>query len=388
MHQVKLFNKISNAGLDLLKKDSYEYSEDLTDYDAILVRSAKLHDLEFPKGLKCIARAGAGVNNIPLKKCTEKGIVVFNTPGANANAVKELVLCGLLLSSRDIIGGANWVKTLAGNGDQIGALAEKGKSNFAGPEIAGKTLGVIGLGAIGVRVANAAIELGMDVIGYDPYLSNHKVNDLKNIVSFVSDVEELYEKSDIVSVHIPFNAQNKEFVGKAAIDKMKDGVYLVNYARGQVLDNDAVLEALESGKIKAFATDFPTPAQMKHPNVVFTPHLGAGTPEADENCSVMAAHQTIDYIENGNITNSVNLPNVSFARADGSRLCILHANKPGMLSKLTEFVSADGYNIENLVNKSRGEIAYTILDFDDELPNELSDKLTAVDGVVRVRLLK
>lgn len=388
MYQVKTYDNVAKKGSVILEAKDYQISPDFVNPDAILVHSTPLHNENFGDNLKCITRIGAGVNTIPVAELTKKGVCVFNCPGGNANAVKELTIAALIMAMRNGFKAQEWVHSLPDEEVEAGKTVEKGKEAFRGPELLGKTIGILGLGAIGARVAKACYDLGMSVIGYDPYLSNHKVNDLKNIVSFVNDVEELYEKSDIVSVHIPFNAQNKEFVGKAAIDKMKDGVYLVNYARGQVLDNDAVLEALESGKIKAFATDFPTPAQMKHPNVVFTPHLGAGTPEADENCSVMAAHQTIDYIENGNITNSVNLPNVSFARADGSRLCILHANKPGMLSKLTEFVSADGYNIENLVNKSRGEIAYTILDFDDELPNELSDKLTAVDGVIRVRLLK
>ena len=288
MHQVKLFNKISNAGLDLLKKDSYEYSEDLTDYDAILVRSAKLHDLEFPKGLKCIARAGAGVNNIPLKKCTEKGIVVFNTPGANANAVKELVLCGLLLSSRDIIGGANWVKTLAGNGDQISALAEKGKSNFAGPEIAGKTLGVIGLGAIGVRVANAAIELGMDVIGYDPYLSVNAALNIQRGVAYTANLNDIFEKSDYITVHVPLMDSTRGIVGEEGIAKMKDGVVIINTSRGTNVDEAALLDALNSGKVYAAGLDVwaeepsKNEALYSHPHVSCTPHIGASTTEAQK----------------------------------------------------------------------------------------------------------
>lgn len=282
MHQVKLFNKISNAGLDLLKKDSYEYSEDLTDYDAILVRSAKLHDLEFPKGLKCIARAGAGVNNIPLKKCTEKGIVVFNTPGANANAVKELVLCGLLLSSRDIIGGANWVKTLAGNGDQISALAEKGKSNFAGPEIAGKTLGVIGLGAIGVRVANAAIELGMDVIGYDPYLSVNAALNIQRGVAYTANLNDIFEKSDYITVHVPLMDSTRGIVGEEGIAKMKDGVRILNFARNGLCDEDAVIAGLESGKVACYVTDFASEKLLAQPKAICLPHLGASTPESED----------------------------------------------------------------------------------------------------------
>ena len=356
MHQVKLFNKISNAGLDLLKKDSYEYSEDLTDYDAILVRSAKLHDLEFPKGLKCIARAGAGVNNIPLKKCTEKGIVVFNTPGANANAVKELVLCGLLLSSRDIIGGANWVKTLAGTGDQISALAEKGKSNFAGPEIAGKTLGVIGLGAIGSRVANCAIELGMEVYGYDPYISIEAAWNLSSQVHHCVNLNDMLPLCDYITIHVPYLPTTKDTINTQTLALCKDGVKILNYARGELVNTAALLEAMDSGKVSSYMTDFPSEAILGRPGIVCTPHLGASTPEAEDNCAVMAAQEISDYLKNGNITHSVNMPEVHQPRAGGKRICIIHKNEPGMISQITALTTEAGLNIENMVNKSKKNI--------------------------------
>ena len=387
MHQVKLFNKISNAGLDLLKKDSYEYSEDLTDYDAILVRSAKLHDLEFPKGLKCIARAGAGVNNIPLKKCTEKGIVVFNTPGANANAVKELVLCGLLLSSRDIIGGANWVKTLAGNGDQISALAEKGKSNFAGPEIAGKTLGVIGLGAIGSRVANCAIELGMEVYGYDPYISIDAAWNLSSQVRHCVNLNDMLPLCDYITIHVPYLPTTKDTINAQTLALCKDGVKILNYARGELVNTAALLEAMDNGKVSGYMTDFPSEAILGRPGIVCTPHLGASTPEAEDNCAIMAAQELSDYLRNGNITHSVNLPEVHQPRAGGKRICIIHKNEPGMISQITALTTEAGLNIENMVNKSKKNMAYTMLDATGAVDAKLSEKLSAIPAVIRVRIL-
>ena len=387
MHQVKLFNKISNAGLDLLKKDSYEYSEDLTDYDAILVRSAKLHDLEFPKGLKCIARAGAGVNNIPLKKCTEKGIVVFNTPGANANAVKELVLCGLLLSSRDIIGGANWVKTLAGNGDQISALAEKGKSNFAGPEIAGKTLGVIGLGAIGSRVANCAIELGMEVYGYDPYISIEAAWNLSSQVHHCVNLNDMLPLCDYITIHVPYLPTTKDTINAQTLALCKDGVKILNYARGELVNTAALLEAMDNGKVSGYMTDFPSEAILGRPGIVCTPHLGASTPEAEDNCAVMAAKELSDYLKNGNIIHSVNMPEVNQPRAGGKRICIIHKNEPGMISQITALTTEAGLNIENMVNKSKKNMAYTMLDATGAVDARLSEKLSSIPAVIRVRIL-
>ena len=389
MHQVKLFNKISNAGLDLLKKDSYEYSEDLTDYDAILVRSAKLHDLEFPKGLKCIARAGAGVNNIPLKKCTEKGIVVFNTPGANANAVKELVLCGLLLSSRDIIGGANWVKTLAGNGDQISALAEKGKSNFAGPEIAGKTLGVIGLGAIGVRVANAAIELGMDVIGYDPYLSVNAALNIQRGVVYTANLNDIFEKSDYITVHVPLMDSTRGIVGEEGIAKMKDGVRILNFARNGLCDEDAVIAGLESGKVACYVTDFASEKLLAQPKAICLPHLGASTPESEDNCARMAAEELIEYLETGTIRNSVNFPNCDMGVCTTvGRLALLHKNVPNMIGQISSILASTDMNIANMTNKSRDKYAYTLVDLETKADAATIEKLKAIQGMMRVRVIK
>lgn len=387
MHQVKLFNKISNAGLDLLKKDSYEYSEDLTDYDAILVRSAKLHDLEFPKGLKCIARAGAGVNNIPLKKCTEKGIVVFNTPGANANAVKELVLCGLLLSSRDIIGGANWVKTLAGNGDQISALAEKGKSNFAGPEIAGKTLGVIGLGAIGARVANAAVALGMEVLGYDPYISIDAAWSLSRSVQHCVTLGDMLPRCDYLTIHVPYLPTTRHTINAQTLSMCKDGVRVLNFARGELVDTEALLDAMNSGKVAQYFCDFPAEELLGVKGVYCTPHLGASTPESETNCAVMAAAELSDYLKNGNIAHSVNLPDVSQPRVGGRRICMIHKNTPGAISAITGVLTEAHLNIENMVNKSKKDVAYTLLDVTGNVTGDLAVQLRAIESAIRVRVL-
>ncbi|MDO4459250.1 MAG: phosphoglycerate dehydrogenase [Clostridia bacterium] len=388
MYNIKTYDSVAKAGRDVFDDKKYKLSDDITNPDGILVHSTPLHGIELGENLKSIVRIGAGVNTIPVDKCTEKGIVVFNCPGGNANAVKELTLAGMIMAMRNGFKAMEWVKSLPDEEVEAGKTVEKGKEAFRGPEIMGKTIGILGLGAIGSRMARACHDLGMKVIGYDPYLPHMRVAELKEYVTIVVNVETIYKDSDIVTVHIPLNEQNRGFVGKKEIDMMKDGVYLVNYARGPILDNDAVLDALNTGKITAFATDFPTPAQMQHPNVVFSPHLAAGTPEADENCSVMAARQTIDYIENGNISNSVNMPNVSFARADGDRICIFHANKVGMLGHMTELVSAGGYNIENLVNKSRQDIAYTIFDFDTEVPESLINQIKTIDGVIRVRHIK
>ena len=388
MYNIKTYDNVAKAGRNILENKGYTIADDVANPDGILVHSTPLHDVQFGDKLQSIVRIGAGVNTIPVDKLTKMGVCVFNCPGGNANAVKELTIAAMIMAMRNGFKAMDWVHSLPDEEVEAGKTVEKGKEAFRGPEIMGKTIGILGLGAIGSRMAKACDDLGMTVIGYDPYLSHAKQNELKKHCRMVEDVNEIYRESDIVTVHIPLNENNRNFVGKEAIEMMKDGVYLVNYARGPVVDNDAILDALNSGKIKAFATDFPTPAQMKHPNVVFTPHLAAGTPEADENCSIMAANQTVDYIENGNITNSVNLPNVSFARADGDRLCIIHANKVGMLGKMTELVSSAGYNIENLVNKSKNDIAYTLFDFNDEVPQTLADQLTKIDGVIRVRLLK
>ena len=386
MYQVKLFNKISNAGLSLLKPEAYTCSEDFENYDAIMVRSAKLHDLEFPKNLKCIARAGAGVNNIPLDKCTENGIVVFNTPGANANAVKELVLCALLLSSRNIVGGANWVKTLAGNGDKIGAMAEKGKSNFAGPEIAGKTLGVIGLGAIGVRVANAALALGMEVIGYDPYLSVNAALQIQRGVRYTADLNEIFANSDYITVHVPLMDSTRGIVSREGIALMKDGVRILNFARDGLCDEDAVIEGLESGKIACYCCDFASERMLAQPNALCLPHLGASTPESEDNCARMAAEEMMEYLEKGTIRNSVNFPNLKVPREADIRICIMHRNIPNLIAKLTTVLS--DINIENMGSRPRGEVAYTIMETNDELSDETKAALQAVEGVISFRVIE
>lgn len=388
MYQVKLFNKISNAGLSLLKPEAYTCSEDFENYDAIMVRSAKLHDLEFPKNLKCIARAGAGVNNIPLDKCTENGIVVFNTPGANANAVKELVLCALLLSSRNIVGGANWVKTLAGNGDKIGAMAEKGKSNFAGPEISGKTLGVIGLGAIGVRVANAALALGMEVIGYDPYLSVNAALQIQRGVRYTADLNEIFANSDYITVHVPLMDSTRGIVSREGIALMKDGVRILNFARDGLCDEDAVIEGLESGKIACYCCDFASERMLAQPNALCLPHLGASTPESEDNCARMAAEEMMEYLEKGTIRNSVNFPNLKVPREADIRICIMHRNIPNLIAKLSTVLSDRGINIENMGSRPRGEVAYTIMETNDELSDETKAALQAVEGVISFRVIE
>ena len=388
MYQVKLFNKISNAGLSLLKPEAYTCSEDFENYDAIMVRSAKLHDLEFPKNLKCIARAGAGVNNIPLDKCTENGIVVFNTPGANANAVKELVLCALLLSSRNIVGGANWVKTLAGNGDKIGAMAEKGKSNFAGPEISGKTLGVIGLGAIGVRVANAALALGMEVIGYDPYLSVNAALQIQRGVRYTADLNEIFANSDYITVHVPLMDSTRGIVSREGIALMKDGVRILNFARDGLCDEDAIIEGLESGKIACYCCDFASERMLAQPNALCLPHLGASTPESEDNCARMAAEEMMEYLEKGTIRNSVNFPNLKVPREADIRICIMHRNIPNLIAKLSTVLSDRGINIENMGSRPRGEVAYTIMETNDELSDETKAALQAVEGVISFRVIE
>ena len=380
MYNIRLYDHFADAGRKIFNETKYSIKDTGDHPDGILVHSTPLFDIPLNPELKSIVRIGAGVNTIPVDKCTEKGICVFNCPGGNANAVKELTIAAIIMTMRNGVAAMNWVKNLPGGESDPGKTVEQGKDVFKGPE-------VIGVGAIGSRMARACDDLGMKVYGYDPYLSHTRVQELRQYAEFVEDVDELLEKSDIVTVHIPLDAKNKDFIDAQKIAKMKDGVYLVNYARGPIVNDEALLAALDSGKVKAYITDFPTPGQMKHENVFFTPHLGAGTPEADENCAVMAAKQTIDYIENGNITNSVNFPDVSFARADGARVTVIHENKVGMLGLMTEKIAADGLNIENLVNKARGALAYTIFDFNTEVPGDLADKLSAIDGVIRVRVI-
>lgn len=386
MYQVKLFNKISKVGLERLDPEKYTCSEDAEQYDAVLVRSAKLHDTQFPQSLKCIARAGAGVNNIPLERCAEEGIVVFNTPGANANAVKELVICGLMLASRDIVGGIEWTKSLAGTPD-IGPAAEKGKSKFAGPEVGGKRLGVIGLGAIGVQVANAAVGLDMEVWGYDPYLSVDGALRLSRSVKHITDVNEIFANCDYITVHVPLTPDTKHLIDADAIGKMKDGVRIINIARGELVDEDAMAAALSCGKVARYVSDFATDAMLAQKNAVIMPHLGASTPESEDNCAKMAAQEVREFLEMGTIRNSVNFPNLKVPYEGGHRLCLIHKNVPNMIAQITSTLSAQGMNIENMGNRSRGDYAYTIVDT-AEPPTEANlDDLRAIDGMISVRAL-
>nr|WP_297275841.1 3-phosphoglycerate dehydrogenase family protein [uncultured Agathobaculum sp.] len=383
MYQVKLYNKISKVGLEKLDPAKYTCSEDYTDYDAVLVRSAKLHDVEFPKNLKCIARAGAGVNNIPLDRCAQEGIVVFNTPGANANAVKELVVCALMLASRKIVQGANWVKSLAGTPD-IGPAAEKGKATYAGPEISGKKLGVIGLGAIGVKVANAAVGLDMEVWGYDPYLSVDGALSLSRSVKHVTELDQIFANCDYITIHVPLTPETKNTICEESIAKMKDGVRVINLARGELVDTQAMAKALESGKVAAYVSDFASDEILAQENAITLPHLGASTPESEDNCAQMAVKEIADYLETGTIRNSVNFPNLKVPYEGGYRVCMIHKNIPNMIASITAAVKC---NIENMGNRSKGDYAYTIVDLAEQPTEANLDALRAIDGMISVRAI-
>ncbi|MCQ2441465.1 MAG: phosphoglycerate dehydrogenase [Clostridia bacterium] len=386
MYKIKTYNKISKIGLDVFD-DKYTIGEEVENADGAIVRSAALHDVEFPDSLKAIARAGAGTNNIPIDRCSENGIVVFNTPGANANAVKELVLAGLLISSRRVISAIEWAKTLKGKGDEVGKLVEKGKSAFAGPEIKGKKLGVIGLGAIGVLVANAANHLGMTVYGYDPYLSVNSAWNLTHNAVHIYDIKEIFENCDYITVHVPLLDSTKNLINAETIAKMKDGVRILNFARGGLVNSADVKKALEEGKVAAYVTDFPSDDLLDIDGVIAIPHLGASTPESEDNCAAMAASELIDYIENGNITNSVNLPDISMPRSGKNRICVIHKNIPNILNGVTGIVAQNNVNIENMLNKSKGDFAYTILDVGDIDKQDITEKVSAVEGVIRVRVV-
>ena len=379
MYNVLTLNKIAAVGTSRLG-EGYSYGDDVQNPDAILVRSAAMHDMEFGDNLLAIARAGAGTNNIPKDRCTEQGIVVFNTPGANANAVKELVLTGLLLSSRKVVEGIEWAKTLKGNGDAVGKMVEKGKSQFVGPEITGKTLGVIGLGAIGILVANAAVALGMKVVGFDPFMSVPNALKLNPHVKLLKSNEEVMTSCDYLTIHVPLTPDTKDLVDADMIAKMKDGVRILNYSRDGLVNTDAVLEALKSGKVAKYVTDFGNDKVLCEENVIVLPHLGASTPESEDNCAVMACDQVKEYIENGNIINSVNLPAVSLPRTAGAqRICVIHKND-GELSKA---ILGKAGSVAAMVTKARGDYAYTIIDAN----GADVDGVKALDGVVRVRSL-
>ena len=380
-------NSISPIGLKNFT-NRYEQVSELSEANGILVRSAAMHDMEFSENLYAIARAGAGVNNIPLQKCAAKGIVVFNTPGANANGVKELVFAGMLLASRDIVEGVNWVRANKAKED-IAKIAEKEKKKFAGTELQGKKLGIIGLGAIGVRVANAAVSLGMDVYGYDPYVSVDSAWHLSRKITHVLNVDDIYKNCDFITVHVPLLDSTKHMIGKEAISKMKKGVILVNMARDQLVDEEAVVASIEAGKIRRYVSDFPNSTVAGKKGCITTPHLGASTEESEINCAKMAVDQLRDYLENGNIRNSVNYPNCEMGVCtSGGRICIFHKNQPSMITQFTQILGAHGVNIAGMANKSKKEVAYTLIDFDDPSDKELVNKLAAVKDVYRVRVIK
>ncbi|MDY6314884.1 MAG: phosphoglycerate dehydrogenase [Clostridia bacterium] len=387
MKNILLLNKIAKIGLSVLDTENYACSDSVANPDAIMVRSAAMHDMEIPESVLAIARAGAGVNNIPLDKCTEAGIAVFNTPGANANAVKELVIAGLLLSSRKIAQGIDWTKTLAGK-DDAAKLVEKGKSQFVGPEIEGKTLGIIGLGAIGILVANVAIKLGMEVIGFDPYISVDGAWGLSRAVKHAKTLDEIYAVSDYITVHVPLNDSTKNTISKESIAKMKDGVRILNFARGGLVNSEDIKAALESGKVSCYVTDFPDASVIGVENIIAIPHLGASTPESEDNCAVMAAKELKAYIENGNVINSVNFPCVSEPRTTDVRICVLHKNVPNMINHISAILGDKNINIEHFSNKSRGDIAYSIIDVAGTAPDDTEDVISAIDGVIKVRIIK
>lgn len=386
MAKYKCLNPIAMVGLKLFN-DTYEKTEETNAADAILVRSAAMHDMEFSNNLKAIARAGAGVNNIPLDRCAEEGIVVFNTPGANANGVKELVVAGMLLASRDIVGGINWVQSAKDDPD-VAKLVEKEKAKFAGKEIEGKKLGVIGLGAIGVLVANAANRLGMEVYGCDPYISVEHAWNLSREIKYIKTREEIFAECDFITVHVPLLDETNKMINKETIATMKDGVVILNFARDLLVDDDAMEEALKSGKVAKYVTDFPNAKTAGMEGVIAIPHLGASTEESEDNCAKMAVKQIADYLENGNIKNSVNYPSLDAGVChSASRVTINHKNIPNMISQFTSVLSASNMNIENMVNKSKGEYAYTVIDVSEAVDQAIADKLNAIDGVLKVRVI-
>ena len=387
MFKYTCLNPIADIGLNNLT-DEYTKTDDFAEADAVLVRSAAMHDMELSDNLCAVARAGAGVNNIPLDKCADKGIVVFNTPGANANGVKELFVTGMLLAARDVVGGINWAKENADN-ENISKDMEKAKKQFAGTELMGKKIGVIGLGAIGVLVANVANRMKMDVYGVDPFLSVNNALSLSRDVKIVKSYEEIYKNCDYITIHVPLLEDTKGMLNKEAFDQMKDGVVILNMARDTLVNDDDMKAALESGKVAKYVTDFPNPAVMKMPNVIATPHLGASTAESEDNCAVMAVDEIRNYMENGNIINSVNYPNCDAGVCDTKgRITVCHKNVPAMRNRMTNVFSEANINIAHMTNKSRGDYAYCVFDIDSESSKEVADKLSAIDGVLKVRVVK
>lgn len=387
MFQYTCLNPIAQVGLDNFTAE-YQKTDSMENADAILVRSAAMHDLELPHQVLAIARAGAGVNNIPLEKCAEKGIVVFNTPGANANGVKELVLAGMLLASRDIIGGVNWVQAERQN-EEIAKATEKQKKTFAGCEIKGKKLGIIGLGAIGALVANAATHLGMEVYGYDPYISVDAAWNLSRNIRHIEDVNEIYRECDYITIHVPLLDSTRKMINRDAIDMMKQGVVVLNFARDLLVDEEDMVDALRTGKVKRYVTDFPNPTTAGEKGCIVIPHLGASTEESEDNCAVMAVQELMDYLENGNITHSVNYPDCDMGVcSSASRVAIHHKNIKNMISQFTKMFGDADININNMVNKSKGEYAYTLLDLEKEMTEGMLEKIREIDGVLRIRVIK
>lgn len=381
MYNIKLLNKIAACGTDLFDS-KYTVGENVEKANAIMVRSASMHEMEFEPELCAIARAGAGVNNIPLDVCAEKGIVVFNTPGANANAVKELAICALLLSSRKITAGVEWAKTLEGS-DDVAKAVEKGKGQFVGPELKGKKLGVVGLGAIGVMVANTAAHLGMTVYGYDPYLTVDAAWNLSRTIVKANDLKTIYENCDYITVHVPSTPETKGMFNKETYAMMKNGVRLINLSRADLFNTEDTKEAIKSGKVATYVTDFPTAETINVENIIAIPHLGASTPESEDNCAVMAAEELIDFLENGNIRNSVNYPSVVLPRSTDKRICILHKNVPSMVSQITAVLAEDKVNIENMQNKSKKDYAYTMIEVNGDIADKIISDITAIEGVIK-----
>lgn len=387
MRKIKLLNKIAKVGTDNLAADKYEIGEDIENPDAIMVRSAVMHDMEFGDNLLAIARAGAGVNNIPVERCAKEGIVVFNTPGANANGVKELAVAALMLASRNIVGGIEWAKTLKGQPD-VAKLVEKGKSQFAGCEVEGKTLGVIGLGAIGGMVANVSKSLGMKVIGYDPYITVEAAWGLSRSIQKAASYDEIFETCDYISVHVPATKETKEMFCSESFAKMKDGVRIINLSRGDLVNSADMVEAVKSGKVASYVTDFPSDELLGVDNIIAIPHLGASTAESEDNCAVMAAKQLDEYLQTGNIKNSVNFPNTSMPHDGDIRICVMHMNNPGILSRVSSLVAELNLNIENMLNRSKGDFAYTIVEVNGNVPDGTVEALRATEGILRVRVIK
>ena len=387
MYKIQTLNKISKQGLEIFPHDNYEYASEIMNPDAILVRSQKMHDLELPASLKAIARAGAGVNNIPIDKCSEKGIIVFNTPGANANGVKELVLMSLLLSSRKVFQGISWAKGLIGQGDEVPKIIEKEKSNFAGPEIKGKKIGIIGLGAIGIMVANDCTALGMEVTGYDPFLSVDAACGLSRSVQKAISLDSLIAESDFISLHIPLNDKTKGIINKDKFSLMKKGVRILNFARGGLVNNADLKQAIEEEIVAYYVTDFPDEELLKIENVIPIPHLGASTPESEENCAFMAVNQLRDFLENGNIKNSVNFPECILSSSGAKRITIANKNIPNVIGQITNLLAEEKININDMLNKSKGDYAYNIIDIDGEINDQAIEKIKALKEVIMVRVI-